>query len=252
MDTMNETYKRQFTLIDSQEVAVRSTTFSFLKKTVLLIHGIGTSSDYFLPLMEQLSVKYNVFALDLPGYGTTVKPPKALTIDELANIALTFLANNNLTNVIVAGHSMGGQIVARMNKINSERINKVILLSPTVNHNERTVILQALRLLQDSFFEPPKANFIIFLNYARMGPLRFFKTSQYMVNSHLEDALDNTQTPHLIIRGEKDHIVPRDWLVYLKKLSPNISTKEVLNAPHAFHYLNAMEVKDLCQVFIED
>jgi len=248
---MNETYERQFSTIDGYEIAVRSTVFASHNKTIVLIHGIGTSSDYFLPLMKEFSDSYNVLALDLPGYGTTAKPPQPLTIDELAKVTLSFLSVRHLTDVVLAGHSMGGQIVARMNKINSDSISKVILLSPTVNHKERKVVLQALRLFQDSFLEPPKANFIIFLNYARMGPLRFLKTSQYMVNSHLEDSLKNTSTPYSIIRGEKDHIVPRTWLAYLKTLSPNISTNEVPKAPHAFHYLNAKEVKDLCKVFIE-
>jgi pimeloyl-ACP methyl ester carboxylesterase len=248
MNTMHTTYK---TKIDGLEVAVRSNTFDVTRKTIVLIHGIGVSSAYFLPFAEQLAPEYNVFTLDLPGYGKTAKPSKPLNVGELAEITASFLITRQLTDVILIGHSMGCQIVAEVNRLRPDKVRNLILLSPTVNRKERTVFMQGLRLLQDTFYEAPKVNFIIFSDYIRMGVFRYLKTSKYMVDNHIEKALLNTTSPCLIVRGENDHIVPRSWTEELRRTSPAVLVREIPHAPHAFQYKHAQEAKDICQQFIE-
>jgi pimeloyl-ACP methyl ester carboxylesterase len=246
MDTIQKTN------IDGFEIGVRTNNYDPQKQTIVLIHGIGVSSNYFLPLAKTLATIYNVYALDLPGYGSTVKPPKPLNVDELAQVTGAFLQHHNLTNVTLIGHSMGCQIVARLNDIHPERIGKMILLAPTVNRKERSVFIQGMRLFQDTFYEAPKVNAIIFSDYLRMGVRRYLQTSKYMVDNHIEDSLINTSTPCLIIRGEKDHIVPHTWAWYLESLSEHNSVHEIKGAPHAFQYKFAQEVKNICQTFIEN
>ncbi|MDB5162733.1 MAG: hypothetical protein JWO54_806 [Candidatus Saccharibacteria bacterium] len=244
-----ETLQKQ--KIDGYDVGVRTNDYDASKKTIILIHGIGVSSVYYIPLATELAGDYNVFALDLPGYGATQKPSKPLNIEQLANVTASFIWENNLQNVIVVGHSMGCQIIARLNQLESKNIQKLILLSPTTNRRERSVLMQAVRLTQDTFHETLEVNIIIFSNYLRMGVVRYLQTSKYMVTNHLEDSLQNITTPTLIVRGEKDPIVPRDWTTYLQTLSPTIETTEIPSVPHAFHYSFAKETKQLCQTFIE-
>ncbi len=248
MGMMDAIQKRN---IDGLEVGVRSNGYDPQKKTIVLIHGIGVSSRYFLPLAEQLSNDYNVYALDLPGYGSTTKPPKPLSVKELAEITASFLVKNHLSNVTAIGHSMGCQIIAHLTTINPSLISKVVLLAPTTNRRERSVFKQGMRLFQDTFIESPKVNYVIFSDYLRMGVLRYLKTSKHMVNDHIEDSLRTATVPHLIIRGERDPIVPRDWASYLKTLSPKIHRDEIPGAPHAFQYKYARETSTLCRTFIE-
>ena len=249
---MSTAYKVKYIKVDGFQIGIRNNAYNSSKKTILLIHGIGTSSDYYIPLMEEFDNDYNVYAIDLPGYGKTNKPAHALTIDELAEVAESFLESRQLTDVIAVGHSMGAQIVSSLNYLSPGRVQKAILLAPTVNKNERTIFMQSLRLAQDTLLEPPKVNAIIFLNYLRMGVVRFLKTSKYMVEAHLEEYLKDTTTPVLVILGQKDPIARKQWADYLTTISPTISTQIIAKAPHAFHYTHAKEVKDLCQVFIEN
>src|SRR5205814_6464226 len=55
---------------------------------IVLVHGLAVSSRYFVPLAERLVVRRRVLAPDLPGYGRSGSPPRALGIEELAK-ALT-------------------------------------------------------------------------------------------------------------------------------------------------------------------
>ena len=51
---------------------------------VALVHGLGVSSRYMAALARQLAPFYRVFAVDLPGFGRSEKPPQALGLVELA------------------------------------------------------------------------------------------------------------------------------------------------------------------------
>jgi pimeloyl-ACP methyl ester carboxylesterase len=237
--------------IGPYELCYRANEFEVSKKTVVLIHGIGVSSAYYVPFAKQLSSNYNVFALDLPGYGKSPKPSKALTIKELAHITVIFLKKHKLAQTVLIGHSMGCQIIASMDTLSTNMVNKIILLAPTVNHHERTVFMQGVRLMQNTFFENPKTTIVIYSDYIRMGVLRYLKTSRWMVEDHIEDSLKNITIPTLIIRGKNDHIVPHDWVSYLCGLSSHIKFQEIPMAPHAFHYNFAQEAKAICQRFIQ-
>jgi len=110
--------------------------------------------------------------------------------------------------------------------------------------------MQFFRLLHDSLFESPKANLTIFSDYFRMGMVRYFKTSSWMVRDRIEKNLENTAVPTLVMRGERDPIVPRRWADYLRTLSPMIVFEQLPNAPHALHFKYAVEVAKRCKSFI--
>lgn len=221
------------------------------KRSVILVHGIGASGRYFIPLARELEANYSVYIPDLPGYGKTAKPPSALTVEELAQALLSFIDEQKITDPILLGHSMGCQIIAHVNKMRPNFVHILVLISPTVNPNERSVFKQGMRLLQDSLHETFSVKVILFSDYLRMGPLRYIATSRWMVKDKLEKTLSNSIPPTLIIHGSGDCIVPRTWVEYLKQQSPNISSSEIVAAPHALQYKYAREVAKLFNEYIE-
>jgi len=237
--------------IGNYTIGVRSNTFNPHKESVVLVHGIGVSSAYFVPLAKELEQNFNVFALDLPGYGTTPKPKKALSIPQLATVVHSFLIAHNLKQSTIVGHSMGCQIIAHLRDIRDGSIAKLILLAPTVNKNERSIVMQGVRLFQDTFRESPAANFVIFKEYAKMGPFRYLKTSRLMVRDIIETTLEKGTLPTLIVTGEKDPIVPNKWAHFLSQSSPNVTHKEIRGVPHAFHFSNPEKTAVVCEAFIK-
>jgi len=233
-------------------VGVRSHVNKMNNQIIVLIHGIGVSSAYFVPLARELAKTYTVIALDLPGYGKATKPPAPLSIEELASVMYSFLKKHNISHSVLIGHSMGCQIIAQVSKKHPELFAKMILLAPTTNKKERSVLKQGLRLLQDTFLESPKVNLVIFSDYVRMGVARYLQTSRWMVDDRIEETLSENQTPALIIRGSKDHIVPYDWALYLKEINRHHSLAQVEGAPHAFHYSYAKQTGEICKNYIEE
>src|SRR5438105_2454318 len=63
----------------------RSSKFDHHARPVVLVHGLGVSADYMLPTLVRLTPDFNVWALELPGFGKSDKPAHVLDIHELAD-----------------------------------------------------------------------------------------------------------------------------------------------------------------------
>lgn len=233
------------------EVDIQRSVDADGKKVILMIHGIGVSGAYFIPFARLLTDNYDVRIIDLPGYGTTPRPATPLSPAELAEVAADYLKTCGVSGAVVVGQSMGCQTAAHLALRYSELCERLVLVGPTVNRNERTLPFQAFRLLQDSFLEPMSVNKIILRDYMRMGPGRFLKTAVFMVNDRLEDTLQGVTVPICIIRGSRDYIVPRAWVNYLRKVSKRVEIREVEGGPHNIQYAKPKELVATCKDFLK-
>lgn len=229
---------------------VRCTTRKNQPQTVILLHGIGVSGAYFLPFAEVLAVHFDVRVLDLPGYGKTPHPDHALSPTELADVVVEYMTRANITSAIIIGQSMGCQIAARLAMRHPMLCKKLVLIGPTVNKWERNLLMQGMRLLQDSLREPIRANGVIFGDYLRMGMLRYLQTSKYMIEDHLEECARAITSPTLIVRGSQDRIAPQYWTEYLATCMSNAKTVEVADAPHAVQFVRPNALFESCADFL--
>jgi pimeloyl-ACP methyl ester carboxylesterase len=218
--------------------------------SVLLIHGLGTSSDSFIRYARLLSLTYNVYCIDLPGYGKTPKPADTLSLEDMAELVNEYVRTSIQAPCVIIGHSMGCQIVARSITTKPQLFIKAILLSPTINMYERSAFKQSLRLTQDVLIESPPSNFVVFTNYVRMGLLRYAKTLQFMLDDAIEQRLTDNSIPLFIVRGSKDRVVPRKWTHYLHSITPQSQHKEIVGAPHLVQFMKAEELTRVTNGFI--
>jgi len=219
--------------------------------SIILVHGLGVSGDYYIKYAQKLAPYYDVYIIDLPGYGKTPKPSAPLNVAQLAQVLQTYLSTTGLVNMVIVGQSMGCQIVAHTIKLSPSLFSKALLLAPTVNSKERTVFMQALRLWQDTFRETIKVNSIVFINYARMGMRRFLVTSKYMVDDHIEDTVSDISLPILYVSGSRDVIAPTLWTTYLAGITKKGSSIEINAAPHLLQYQKPDELVSITREFIE-
>jgi pimeloyl-ACP methyl ester carboxylesterase len=98
-------------------------------KVVVLIHGFLSSTISFRQLLPDLTKEYKVIALDLPGFGRSEKSKSFIyKLCNYGQLIIDFLDKLNIQNVILIGHSMGGQICMHAAKKAPNRIQKLILL----------------------------------------------------------------------------------------------------------------------------
>lgn len=220
-------------------------------RPLILIHGIGVSGNYFLPLAERMSEEYDVHLLDMPGYGDTPKPDHPLTPREQAAVIARYVQAMNLNEVAVLGQSMGCQTAAHFAADYPHLCEKLLLIGPTVNKWERRLHLQAFRLFLDTFREPFAVNAIILHDYFHMGVRAYLITSRHMIEDEIEKTLPRVTAPICIIRGGRDGISPKRWVEYLGGIGRGTQTHHVKNAPHNVQYSHAKEVATICQAFLE-
>ena len=81
---------------------------------ILLLHGWGVSSSNFNELASQLALHYRVIRLDLPGFGSTDRPPQTWGVADYANFVKLFLEKIRVDNLrAVLGHSFGGRVIIK-------------------------------------------------------------------------------------------------------------------------------------------
>ena len=106
--------------------------------TLVLLHGIPTSSRQFEPLFARLADRYHVVAPDYPGFGHSDWPdPKrfAYTFDHLAAIMNRFTEALSLSRYTLYMHDYGGPVGFRMALAHPERI-EALIVQDAVAHNE--------------------------------------------------------------------------------------------------------------------
>ncbi|HEY0329576.1 MAG TPA: alpha/beta fold hydrolase BchO [Rhodopseudomonas sp.] len=82
---------------------------------LLLVHGTGAATHSWRALAPLLAEHFTVVAPDLPGHGFTETPPaKRLSLDGMAEDLAGLLRVLDLAPVLVAGHSAGAAVLARM------------------------------------------------------------------------------------------------------------------------------------------
>lgn len=81
---------------------------------LLLIHGLGSSTQDWENQVAFFSSRYQVIAFDLRGHGKTDKPKHPYTVSLLAEDTACFIKALNLSPVNVVGHSLGGMIAFQL------------------------------------------------------------------------------------------------------------------------------------------
>lgn len=216
--------------------------------TYVLIHGIGVSSRYFLPLAAELAHTATVHNIDLPGHGSTPKPSRTLSVRDYAHAVWDALDDLGVRRPTLVGHSMGAQVAVEMANMRAAAAPAIVLLGPTNYAPERGFWRQSLRLGHDTLREPWKVNAIVFSDYAfRCGLPWYFRTVPMMLSNRIEDTIATVQVPVLVVRGTRDPIVPAAWISALAYLAPRGTMAQVEGESHVMMYRSAAAVAALCR-----
>jgi pimeloyl-ACP methyl ester carboxylesterase len=81
---------------------------------ILLIHGLGSSTDDWEPQIRDLALHFRVITYDVRGHGLTSKPRGPYSVQQFADDALALLQHLNVAPAHVLGISMGGMIAFQL------------------------------------------------------------------------------------------------------------------------------------------
>jgi pimeloyl-ACP methyl ester carboxylesterase len=95
---------------------------------VVLIHGSGTSSGTWNPVVPALAARHHVIRVDLPGCGQS-PPPSSYGVPDQAGRVAALLDELELRQVTAVGHSSGGYVVAALAEQRPELVGSLALIS---------------------------------------------------------------------------------------------------------------------------
>ncbi|HEX3531310.1 MAG TPA: alpha/beta hydrolase [Thermoanaerobaculia bacterium] len=178
---------------------------------VILVHGYGMSSSYMVPIAKRLAAEHTVYAPDLPGHGRSDNPPKPLSIHGLAESLRIWMDRLGIDRAAFLGNSMGCQVIAELAVRHPERIDRLILVGPTVDPAARTLGRELPRLLKDGAAERPSLLLLVGRAYGREGFRRLFEEMDLVLADRIEEKLPRIKAPSLVVRGERDAVAPQPW-----------------------------------------
>jgi len=77
---------------------------------LLLLHGIISRWQYFLPIIPSLSIRYNVYALDFRGHGKSDRAKGKYQLNDYVEDSIAFIQQKLTEPVVIFGHSVGGAV----------------------------------------------------------------------------------------------------------------------------------------------
>jgi pimeloyl-ACP methyl ester carboxylesterase len=251
--------------------------------TLLLIHGLGTYAKGWIKNIEALSQYNRVIAVDLPGYGKSDKGHYKYTMEFYAQVLTELLDNLEIERVTPIGHSMGGQIAMTMALDYSDRVDKLVLISPAGferfdnGEGDWMVNVMTPELVKDTpiraidtnlrynFYETPEdAEFLITERIQLRGSSEFdnycyavSKNVQAMIDGYVYDRLDQISQPTLVLWGENDELIPNrflhaGWTKDIAKIGEQeISNNKTILFPKCGHFVQFEKSEETNQAIIE-
>ena len=219
-------------------------------KTLLMIHGLGSYAPAWEKVIDSLKHHYRCIALDLPGYGKSSGGDFAYDMSFFADALEEFTTHLDLENIVLIGHSMGGQIAMTALLKKPELAEQLVLIAPagfeTFSEQDKTWF-QTLMTPAAIAATPPER---IRLNFAvNFHLMQFPSDAEFMYQDRLQmrddsiayqaycemipkcvmgmleapvfDQLPDLDIRSLVIYGEGDLLIPN------KILHPTLSTAQV-------------------------
>ena len=198
----------------------------------VLVHGLGVSSRFFVPLAHELAPYGRVLLFDLPGFHDLPKPKHRMSIVDFADVVKRALDELQVIDPLLVGHSMGAQVVTEILAEYPDYCSAAMLIGPVVVPDERHLRAILVRFVQSAVFEPPGNLLSALTSYARAGFRWINDTAPKVLAYPIEERLPLARARLLLIAGNYDRISPAWWRAELAAALPGT---QHITLPHASH-----------------
>lgn len=220
--------------------------------TVVCVHGLGCSHRYFAPVAAELAADMTVVAPDLPGFGLTRGPARALDVRGLSLALADWMRRTGRQRCALLANSTGCQVAVDLAVHAPDLLGPVVLVGPTVDRHARSLPRQWGRLVADQRWEPASLGPVLARDWAACGARRYADTLRYMLADPVERKLHHVHTAALVVRGGRDPIVPRSWAREVAGGLPRGRFAEVPGRGHTLNWSAPRELARLTRCLLEE
>ncbi len=203
---------------------------------VVLVHGAGVSSRYWLPAQRLLAAAgpFRVHALDFPGFGQSQNPDWPPELPRLARHLAHWLDAVGIHQCSLVGQSVGCEISVLTTAFRRTQVERLVLAAPSGLPHLDSLTAQLFAAAVDAPREPLLVFGAILPDYFRCGPQRLLRILAEQLKCPAEVLLPGIQQPVLVLRGERDTVVTEARVRATAAALPHARTVTVPGA-HAAH-----------------
>lgn len=260
----------KFVELDGLDVYVENTKYSgdcnCQAPLMLLLHGFGASSYSWREVAQPLAQFAEVVSYDRPAFGFTERPTGWASTNPYSLSGQMQLLDGLIAKfgqgreIILVGHSAGGQIAAEFARLNPLKVSSLILVDPAILTTGGipawlTWMLDIPQIdrigpllvgqisssgdsvIRQSWFDESKITDEIYAGYR--APLEvkgweraFWEFVKAPRANDLGDNLNQIAQDTLVITGDTDNIVPTAEALELAGLLPNAELEVIANTGH--------------------
>jgi pimeloyl-ACP methyl ester carboxylesterase len=223
------------------------------KKTILVLHGWGSSIKSWQSLLESVSdVQFTTYFLELPGFGNSKPPTKPWQVSDYANFISAFVKQIKPNHLYLVVHSFGARIATDILSTNKVKVEKAIYIGaagikPKLNLFQKfsKKFSKYFKVIADRPFFRPIFNVLRIIVYKLHRSGDYLKVSGVMKQTFLKviekdysKDLENIEIPVRLIWGENDSYTQL-WMGNL--MNQQIPNSEIIIIPdgkHGIHLQN--------------
>lgn len=231
--------------------------------TLVCLHGWGGSKESFAQLREALKgTDIKILTPDLPGFGDEPEPKKPWHVEDYANWVTDWVDSQLTTRnsqLVLLGHSLGGQIAAMIAAREAIKIDHLILCAPAIVRSRMglrrsiglmvsktgKVVLAAPGL---NLFQPVLRKVLYKLmrvhDYEKASPV-MQKTLVNVTHQPVTNLLPKISAPTDIFWGQEDRQTPLREAFIVKNGITGSTLHTYKGVRHGVHRDRAMEIAEV-------
>lgn len=238
-------------------------THSGVGQAVVLLHGFLEERSMWQSLELKLRSEFRVISIDLLGHGETSSLGYVHEMEDQAEIVAQVINTEEVTDVVLVGHSMGGYVALAFAEKYAHKIDGLVLFHSTAYPDSEEKKKDRLRVV-----ELVQRNKQVYVNAAI--PTLFAETTRNSHRSDIEhlttvantftqqgiianirgmmtrkgrsDVLKKGQFRKLIVHGDLDSVIRTEDIKKLSELNSEIELKIIEGIGHMGH----LEAKEEC------
>ncbi len=211
---------------------------------LLLLHDftVGSSAFEFHKIIDELSLNYEVYAIDLLGYGLSDKPNLTYTNYLYVQLIIDFIKNviTKKTNIVATGDSIQIALMACHN--DPEAINKMIFINPKNLYDLNQIPSKQTKLLKIILETPVIGTFIYNLLTNKTSMENTFRRNYFYnpINIEEKDILSYLESAHL-----PDHSSKYIFASYIAKYTNTNIIHALKEINHSIYIIGGEAEQDI-------
>jgi len=220
------------------------------KPAIVLVHGLGLSGRYMVPLARRLKANFQVYVPDLPGFGWSGKERPAMTVQQQAQALERWMDGMGIKRASLLGNSLGSQVAVEIAVRNPSRVEKLVLTGCTPDPRSRSLPRQYALQSLNMMLEPIGMKYLYWLDYNQAGLHRVLQTAYLTADDPIETRLPSVQAETLVVRGRLDPSVGKKWAEQVTRMLPSAKLAVVDGAAHCVNFSQPAQLAKMVTAFI--